>query len=295
MPRRRRDRRVRDAAERSRIDNGKLIDLAVAVIDVHCPATTAAVAASYALTFTRAPTARRIPAVAAGHASSRAARRRLRGEAPLREVFGRDQARGRQRSVKRAGRENEARRCSRARAAAGVKTRSVQPVPTRCLGHGLGLAAVGDDPCHDRVKVSALGDDRGPLDDGPARGMIPGESSDHGSDRFIVHGSTVEVSTCSPLAERAASRHAVPARARRRAPLPLMGPNLHRTYRCASERPRRRQPLGNALTTCAGRSARVASSGMPVTTARWSLSARCGPAWRTQLLLLARQRKAREA
>ena len=119
-------------------------------------------------------------------------------------------------SVERAGGEHEAGRCPRFGPAAGVKTRSVQAVSGRCLHPGLGLPTMGDDPCHDRLEVSALGHDRGPLDDGAARGMSSGESSDQGPNRVVVHGSI-----------RRPSRHAVPrprravpARARQRGQLP---------------------------------------------------------------------------
>jgi hypothetical protein len=44
---------------------------------------------------------------------------------------------------------------------------------------------------HDRLEFSPCGDDRGPLDDGAARGMGSGQSSDHGPNRIVVHIDTV--------------------------------------------------------------------------------------------------------
>jgi hypothetical protein len=91
------------------------------------------------------------------------------------------------RSVEHAGGEHEAGRCPRRGFTAVMETRSVQAAPRRCLRGGLGCPAVGDDPSHDRLRVSAFGHDRRPLDDGAAGGMSSRQSGDHRPDRFVVH------------------------------------------------------------------------------------------------------------
>jgi hypothetical protein len=119
-------------------------------------------------------------------------------------------------SVERAGGEHEAGRCPRFGPAAGVKTRSVQAVSGRCLHCRLGFPTVGDDPRHDRLEVSPFGDDRGPLDDGAARVMNSGQSSDQRPNRFVVHachGSPFPGIRSSPWRQHLRTRRGAAARA----------------------------------------------------------------------------------
>jgi hypothetical protein len=103
------------------------------------------------------------------------------------------------RSIERAGGEHEARGDPRCGPAAGVEARSVQAVLGRCLHRGLGFAAVGEDPGHDCLGVSACGHDRGPLDDGAAGGMRSGQAYEQRPNRVVVHaqhGSPYRGSDC---------------------------------------------------------------------------------------------------
>ncbi len=91
-------------------------------------------------------------------------------------------------SVERAGGEHETRRNPRLRpAAAGVKARSVQAVPRRCLHRGLGFTAVGEDPRHDRLGVGTCRHDRGPFDHGAAGWMSSRQASEQRPYRLVVH------------------------------------------------------------------------------------------------------------
>lgn len=91
------------------------------------------------------------------------------------------------RSVEHAGGEHKAGGCPRRGFTAVTETRSVQAAPRRCRRGGLGCPTVGDDPSHYRLRVSAFGHDRRPLDDGAAGGMSSRQSGDHRQDRVVVH------------------------------------------------------------------------------------------------------------
>jgi hypothetical protein len=106
------------------------------------------------------------------------------GPVTLTEFEGR--GRGGEGSVQRAGGKHEARRNPRL-GPAGVKTRTVQAVPGRCLHRGLGFPAVGEDPLHDGLGVGPCGHDRGPLDDGAAGGMSSRQASEQRPNRGVVH------------------------------------------------------------------------------------------------------------
>ena len=94
---------------------------------------------------------------------------------------------GKRGSVERAGGEHEARRGPWLGPAAGVKARAVQAVAGLCLHGGLGFPAVGEDPRHDRLRVSTRGHDRGPLDHGAAAGVSSGQASEQRPDRVVIH------------------------------------------------------------------------------------------------------------
>jgi hypothetical protein len=85
-------------------------------------------------------------------------------------------------SVERAGGEHEP-RWKPGLGPAGVKTRTVQAVPGRCLHRGLGVPAVGEDPRHHGLAVGTCGHDRGALDDRAAGGMSSRQSSEETESR----------------------------------------------------------------------------------------------------------------